>query len=91
MTDVRKTYGVGGAGLQGSGDALHPPIQEVLRGLIDDQAAGTAATIASPDGVDAAGAAPDAAEFDAVVLLVNEIKAALNAASAAVPTVVKKG
>lgn len=36
--------------------------------------------IVSPDGVVAAGAAPDAAEFDAVVLLVNEIKASINAA-----------
>ncbi|HET6495522.1 MAG TPA: hypothetical protein VFH61_09190 [Thermoleophilia bacterium] len=37
------------------------------------------ATIASPDGAAAAGAAPDAAEHLVLVTLLNEIKAALNA------------
>lgn len=73
---VYTSYGEGGAGLAGHGDALHPPIATVLRGLIDDIDLGT---IASPDAVAAAGATPTKAEFDAVVLLVNEIKTAINA------------
>ena len=35
--------------------------------------------IATPDAVEAAGATPTAEEFDAVVTLVNEMKAKLNA------------
>lgn len=77
MIKVRDDYGEGGAGLQAAtATAQHRPIGEVLRGLIDDiDAAGVGgiATIASADATDLASA----------ITLVNEIKAALNAATAA--------
>jgi hypothetical protein len=78
MIKVRKDYGEGGAGLQGPGNstALHRPIGEVLQGLIDDDDAALPAAIASPDATDLASA----------ITLVNEIKAALNAASTAAAT-----
>ena len=76
MPKIRTSYGDGGQGLAGHGNALHPPIGVVLRGMLDDTDLGT---IASPDGVAAAGAAPTKAEYDVVVTLVNEIKAAINA------------
>ena len=80
---IRNDYGEGGAGVGSTKTAQHPRIAEVVQGLVTDIGSRTPATIASPDGVAAAGAAPDKAEYDAVVLLVNEIKAAMNAASAA--------
>ena len=80
---IKANYGEGGAGLS-TKNALHPAIADVIRGLIDDIAAGSgaAAPITSPDGVAAAGANPTKAEYDVVVTLVNEIKAALNAVPA---------
>ena len=85
---VRDDYGSGGAGLNGPGaaTALHRPISEVLRGLVDDDDAALPAAIASADGVAAAGANPTKAEYDVVVTLVNEIKASLNAAITAAGT-----
>lgn len=89
MITVRKTYGGGGAGLGSTPTAHHRPIAEVLRGLIDDiEATGGGITISaadsvaatSADGVAAAGGAPDKAEFDVVVTLVNELKAKYNVA-----------
>lgn len=73
---IRTTYGEGGAGLSGMPTALHRPIAEVIRGLVDDIANGDVATITSADATDLATAQT----------LVNEIKAALNAASAAAAT-----
>ncbi len=77
-TKVRDDYGEGGAGLNGPGaaTALHRPISEVLRGLIDDDDAALPATIASADASDLASA----------ITLVNEIKASLNAAITAAGT-----
>ena len=67
---VKSNYGEGGAGLSTS-NALHPPIANILRDLIDDVAGagGTPAVITSADASDLATA----------ITLVNEIKAALNA------------
>lgn len=89
MTDtykISKDYNVGGSG-QGSGKgATQPRLVDVIRGLASDVARAGAGSfaIASADAAVAAGATPTKAEFDVVVALVNEIKAALNASSAAV-------
>lgn len=80
---IRSDYGEGGAGIGATKSAEHERIAAVLRGLVDNDKARTPATIASADGAAAAGAAPTKAEYDVVVTLVNEIKASLNAASAA--------
>jgi hypothetical protein len=75
---VRSDYAEGGAGLNGPGaaTALHRPISEVLRGLVDDIAAGDVGTIATI-------ASADATDLAEALTLVNELKAALNAATAA--------
>jgi hypothetical protein len=72
---IHDDYAEGGAGV-GTKTTRHPGIKDVIHGLIDDIAAGSVATIASPDAVDLATA----------ITLVNEIKAALNAAGAASAT-----
>lgn len=78
MAEIKKGLGEGGAYLakEGAGD---PGIYTILKEIAEDLAAGKAATIASADAVAAATSPPTKAEFDAVVTLVNEIKAALNA------------
>jgi hypothetical protein len=75
---VRDDYGEGGAGLNGPGAATaqHRPVSEVLRGLIDDIDAGDVGSIATI-------ASADASDLATAITLVNEIKAALNAATAA--------
>ena len=78
MANIPANFNEGGSNAAPSG-ANDPPLATVLRDIADDLAGGKAATIASADAVAAAGAAPDKAEFDAVVDLVNEMKAALNA------------
>ena len=71
---IHDDYGEGGAGVGSTKTAKHPRIADVVRGMIDDRPA----TIASADAVASVGV-PTKAEFDAVVVLVNEMKAALNA------------
>lgn len=73
MLLIRTDYGEGGMGVGSTKTAEHPRIAAVIRGLVDNDTARTPATIASID-------ATDLAE---VITLANEIKAALNAASAA--------
>jgi len=77
-------YGEGGAGV-GTKTTRHPGIGDVLRGLVDDIGNKDVATIATADAVPSV-AAPTKTEFDAVVTLVNEIKAALNASTTASAT-----
>jgi predicted regulator of Ras-like GTPase activity (Roadblock/LC7/MglB family) len=81
MAEIPKDFGQGGAFVTPEGSGT-PGLKTILDDIADDLADGRAATIASPDGVAAAGANPTKAEYDAVVLLVNELKAALNAATA---------
>jgi hypothetical protein len=70
MAEVPKLYGDGG--VHGDGTPQKPALGKVLFDLIDDINARTPATIASADASDLATA----------ITLVNEIKAALNTASA---------
>jgi len=81
MAQIPKNFGDGGAHLAPEG-AGTPGLKTILDDIADDLAAGKAAEITTADAVAAAGAAPDKAEFDAVVDLVNEIKTALNAVDA---------
>lgn len=78
---VRSDYAEGGAGLNGPGapTALHRPIGEVLRGLIDDIENGVTGSVAGIATI----ASADATDLASAQTLVNEIKASLNAASAA--------
>jgi len=85
---IRSDYGLGGAGVGGTTNAVHPRIGRVLRGLIDDIAARTPATIASPDAA-AQGGAYVQADVQSIATLANELKAAMNAASGATATVTK--
>lgn len=89
MTVIKANFGEGGANLVPKGTTTSPSLAETMRDVADDLAAGKAAEVTSPDGVAAAGAAPDKAEFDAVVLLVNELKTKLNAVEATTIKTVK--
>jgi hypothetical protein len=80
MAKIDKRLGDGGRGVSYEGGAA--PLVEILEGIADDLAAGTAATTAAADAVAAVGDPPTKAEFDAVVTLVNEIKTKLNAVAA---------
>jgi len=75
MAEIPKNIGEGGANLAPEG-AGTPGLKAILDDIADDLGARTGIT--SPDAVAAAGATPTKAEFDAVVDLVNEIKAAMN-------------
>ncbi len=79
MILIRSDYGEGGAGVGATKSAQHERIALVLRGLVDNDLARTTATITSPDATNLATAQT----------LVNEIKASLNAASAAALEVTK--
>lgn len=88
MTTIKERTFDGAAGIgRGSSDPdLATTLQEVADDLAALNAAGNRpAVIASPDAVASVGV-PTKIEFDAVVLLVNEIKAALNAVPVAGPT-----
>ena len=78
MIEIRRDYAEGGAGIS-TKSAQHERLANVLRGLVDNDVARTTAEITSPDATDLAEA----------LTLVNEIKAALNTASAAALEVVK--
>ena len=73
MILIRSDYGEGGAGIGATKSAQHERIALVLRGLVDNDTLRTPAEITSPDATDLA----------TTQTLVNEIKAALNAASGA--------
>jgi hypothetical protein len=70
MATIGEKFGTGGANLTPSGSSGEPSLAEVLRDLADD----VTYTIASEDATDLATA----------ITLVNEIKAALNAAKSTV-------
>lgn len=75
MAKIYKSFNWGGSNQSPSG-AGEPTLADVLRDIADDLGARSGITTA--DGVHAAGASPTAAEYDALVDLVNEIKTAMN-------------
>jgi hypothetical protein len=76
MATITTNYGTGEGCLCPSGVDNQPSLASALRDIADDITARSGMT--SPDPAPAAGAAPDKAEFDAVVTLILEMKAALN-------------
>ncbi len=86
MAAISRRFGSGGANIPPGGSAGTPTLAEVLRDVADDLAAVQVDAITAPVAAPAAGANPTAAEFDAVVTLVNEIRTKVNAAAAALKT-----
>jgi hypothetical protein len=89
MTAIKTNFGEGGRNLQPRGVGGDPTLADTLRDVADDLASVQSATIASADAAplvvasaDAATliiASPDAFDLPSTMLLVNEIKTALNA------------
>lgn len=83
MTIIRTNFGEGGANLAPGGAAGDPDLATTLRDIADDLDALQPAAVTSPNATAAVGANPTKAEFDAVVTLVNELKARVNSPAAA--------
>jgi hypothetical protein len=76
MITIPDTFGSGGANLSPGGAVGTPVLRDVLREI---QGFVFGFTLTSPDGAAAAGDPPTDVEYDAVVLLANEARTAMNA------------
>jgi hypothetical protein len=78
MATITVNYGSGGGHMAPFGHDSQPALAEVLRDIADDLGGIQPVTAVIANGVHAAGAAPTAAEYDALVDLVNELKGIIN-------------
>lgn len=83
MAKIKKDFGEGGANTVPGGSGGEPTLAESLRDVADDLESLQPAVVAHADAAHAAGANPTKAEFDALVDLVNEMKASVNAPAGA--------
>jgi len=79
---ISKRFGSGGANLAPGGSAGSPALADALRDVADDLDALAPDAVAAPAAAPAAGDPPTAAEFNAVVTLVNELRDKVNAMAA---------